>query len=248
MSDQPKNDKPTPRIVVMKNGSYHVHGNVPLVHKTQAVSECGEPLTWQKDSDYGVQNIPGKDFYSLCRCGASKCKPFCDGAHRAMQFDGTETADPRPSGMRAREIPGGERIIVMKDALLCMESGFCGMVGVTLEEIVGATGDTMTRALLMAMVERCPSGALTYRIAADGPEIEPDLPVQVAVTTEITAQGPIEGPLWVTGNIPIERADGVPFETRSRVTLCNCGLSCLKPLCDGAHRRAQEAALKAQKA
>jgi len=88
----------------------------------------------------------------------------------------------------------------------------------------------------MAMIERCPSGSLTYSIEDDGAEIEPDFPQQIAVTTEITSDGPIAGPLWVTGNIPIERADGQPLETRNRVTLCNCGLSRLKPLCDGTHR------------
>ena len=44
------------------------------------------------------------------------------------------------------------------------------------------------------------------------------------------------GPLWVTGGIPIERADGEPLERRNRVTLCRCGLSGQKPLCDGTHR------------
>ncbi len=86
------------------------------------------------------------------------------------------------------------------------------------------------------MVERCPSGALTYRIAAGEADIETDLPQQIADTTEITADGPIAGPLWVTGGIPIERSDGQPMETRNRVTLCNCGLSGIKPLCDGTHR------------
>ena len=32
----------------------------------------------------------------------------------------------------------------------------------------------------------------------------PDLPGQVAGITEITSHGPIAGPLWVTGAIPIE--------------------------------------------
>jgi len=86
------------------------------------------------------------------------------------------------------------------------------------------------------MVERCPSGALTYHIAPDDTDIEPDLPKQIADTTEITSDGPIAGPLWVTGGIPIERSDGRQFETRNRVTLCNCGHSSIKPLCDGTHR------------
>lgn len=88
----------------------------------------------------------------------------------------------------------------------------------------------------MAMVERCPSGSYTYSIDEPGGDIEPDLPQQVAVTTEITSDGPIAGPLWVTGRIAIERADGQPLEPRNRVTLCRCGLSKNKPLCDGTHR------------
>jgi hypothetical protein len=98
------------------------------------------------------------------------------------------------------------------------------------------TADTHIRSLIIAMIERCPSGSFTYSIGEGEPDIEPDLPQQIAVTTEITSDGPIEGPLWVTGNIPVERSDGKPFETRNRVTLCNCGLSKIKPLCDGTHR------------
>ena len=73
-------------------------------------------------------------------------------------------------------------------------------------------------------------------MAAGEQDVEPDLPAQVAITTDITSEGPIEGALWVTGNIPIERADGQPLETRNRVTLCTCGRSKNMPLCDGKHR------------
>jgi CDGSH-type Zn-finger protein len=38
----------------------------------------------------------------------------------------------------------------------------------------------------------------------------------------------------------VERSDGQPFETRNRVTLCCCGESKKKPLCDGTHRHLQE--------
>jgi CDGSH-type Zn-finger protein len=44
----------------------------------------------------------------------------------------------------------------------------------------------------------------------------------------------------VTGCVPVERADGEPFEPRNRVTLCNCGKSGNKPLCDGTHRHEAE--------
>jgi CDGSH-type Zn-finger protein len=218
--------------VVRKNGPYVVEGDVPLVSKTQVVSEHGEPLVWRKDGEIAV---PAGE-YHLCRCGQSSNRPFCDGTHRKIDFDGTETADTTTIAVRKVKIPRGTGIVVEKDRSLCMLSGFCGFSDVELSRLVAATQDTKMRALVMAMIERCPSGALTYRIEEDGPDIEQDLAQQIAVTTEIAAHGPIAGPLWVTGGIPVERADGQPFETRNRVTLCNCGQSCSKPLCDGTHR------------
>lgn len=220
------------QIVVIKNGPYIVEGDVPLVIKTQVVSEHGEPLTWQKN---GEITVDGGE-YHLCRCGVLSDKPFCDGAHRKAGFDGTETAGIGVTETRARKLSPGTRIIVKKDQSLCMQSGYCGFSDVRISKLVTATNDTKLRSLVMAMVERCPSGALTFQIDENGPDIEPDLPQQVALTTEITSDGPISGPLWVMGGIPVERSDGQPFETRNRVTLCNCGHSCNKPLCDGTHR------------
>jgi CDGSH-type Zn-finger protein len=220
------------RIVVRKDGPYIVEGDVPLVAKTQVVSELGEPLAWQKEGAIRVD----EGEYHLCRCGRSSDQPFCDGAHRREGFDGTETADTGLTDARAMRLPRGTRMIVEMDPTLCMQSGFCGLRDTGISELVAASKDTKARSLAMAMAERCPSGAVTYRVEEDGPDIEPDLPQQVAVTTEITSDGLIAGPLWVTGGIPVERSDGQPFETRNRVTLCSCGHSRNKPLCDGTHR------------
>jgi len=231
-TDEASNTVNSRRIVVIKNGPYSVEGDITLVSKTQVVSEQGEPLTWQKDGAIAVS----EGEYHLCRCGQSSHEPFCDGTHRKVGFDGTESADTGMTETRAIEFPHGTCIVVKKDSSLCMQSGYCGFSDAGLGQLVAATHDTKVRSLVMAMVERCPSGALTYRIEANGPNIEPDLPQQVAVTTEITSDGPIAGPLWVSGGIPVERSDGQPFETRNRVTLCNCGHSGSKPLCDGTHR------------
>lgn len=224
------------KIVIEENGPYVVHGNIPLVRKTQVVSEYGEPLTWQKG-----EVIPTSGAYELCRCGQSQNLPFCDSSHRYADFDGTETADTDTYADRSVIIEGGTRIVVRRDHSLCMEAGFCGNRIASLVEMVPYTDDTQVRAQVIAMVERCPSGSYSYAIEEDGPDVEPDLPRQIAMTTEMTSRGPIPGPLWVTGNIPIERADGQPFETRNRVTLCNCGQSRNKPLCDGTHRQIAEA-------
>ncbi|MDT8436203.1 MAG: thiamine pyrophosphate-binding protein [Gemmatimonadota bacterium] len=52
----------TPEIAVARDGPFHVRGGIEL-----AGAELGE----------GV----GADHYALCRCGASRNKPFCDGSH-----------------------------------------------------------------------------------------------------------------------------------------------------------------------
>jgi CDGSH-type Zn-finger protein len=202
-----------------------------MVRKIQVVSEYGEPLTWKRGESFQVGPI-----YTLCRCGQSRKKPFCDGTHRTVDFDGTETADTRAGADRQQPYPGGTHIVVKFDDSLCMNAGFCANRVTTIERMVAETADTAIRSQAIATVERCPSGALTYAIATGHPDLEPDYPCQVAVISEITATGPIEGPLWVTGCIPIERAAGQPFETRNRVTLCRCGRSRNKPLCDGTHR------------
>jgi CDGSH-type Zn-finger protein len=220
----------TKKIVIEYNGPYEVHGDIPLVRKTQVVSEYGEPLTWKKEG-----TIETSGDYNLCRCGQSHTKPFCDATHCEIDFDGTESADLRVTAER-QVTWEGTQIVVKRDLSLCSESGFCGTRLTNIEHMVPNTGDTDVRSQVIAMIERCPSGSLTYALATEQAAIEPDLPRQIAVTTEITSDGPIAGPLWVTGNIPIERSDGQPLETRNRVTLCSCGRSENKPLCDGAHR------------
>jgi CDGSH-type Zn-finger protein len=219
------------KIVIRPNGPYKVYGDIPLVRKTQVVSEYGEPLTWKKEEE-----LKTEDPYFLCRCGHSGDKPFCDASHRRVGFDGTETADTGMTAERQATYRGGTHIVVKSDESLCSESGFCANRLTDVQHMVPHTDDTSVRAQVMAMVERCPSGSLTYSIEAGEADVEPDLPRQIAATTEITSDGPIAGPLWVTGYVAIERADGQPFETRNRVTLCCCGLSKNKPLCDGAHR------------
>ena len=218
------------KIVVRKNGPYIVH-EVPLARKAQVVSEHGEPLTWKKGAA-----IETGATYALCRCGQSSNKPFCDGTHRKIGFDGTESADTGVTAERQVIYASGTKIVVKRDVSLCSESGFCGNRLTNIPEMVPGTDDTQVRAQVMAMVERCPSGSYTYSIEEGGDDNEPDLPWQVAVTTEITSDGTIAGPLWVTGNVAIERADGQPLETRNRVTLCRCGNSKNRPFCDGSHR------------
>lgn len=90
------------KIVVQAKGPYRVQGDIPLVRKTQVVSEYGEPLTWKQEG-----TIKTSGTYDLCRCGQSSEKPFCDMTHCDVDFDGTETADARPTAERQVTIAGG---------------------------------------------------------------------------------------------------------------------------------------------
>ena len=60
-------------IEVRKTGPYRITGDFKLIdHEGNPI-----PLPEKK---------PGKDWVSLCRCGASVTKPFCDGAHSRIGF------------------------------------------------------------------------------------------------------------------------------------------------------------------
>jgi CDGSH-type Zn-finger protein len=208
------------RIEAQENGPYLVSGDVPLRRKRAVVSEHGEPLTWQT-----TEVVDASETYALCRCGGSANKPFCDGTHASGGFDGSENAPTDTYADRAKRYEG-TGIAVADDRGICEHAGFCGNRATNVWKMTRQTDDTVVRAQVIAMIERCPSGALTYEI--DGEVIEPDLPAEVAVIEH--------GPLWVTGGVAVERSDGEPFESRPRMTLCRCGGSKNKPLCDGTHK------------
>ena len=226
------------KITVVPNGPYLVYGDVPLVRKQKVITEAGVSLTWRK-----TETLAAEETYALCRCGRSNAKPFCDGTHAMIRFDGREGADTGLNADRAKVVPGsatsdtvpaaaGSGLVVKKDSALCMGSGFCAARMQKIPDLMAEATDSDMRSRIIGMIDRCPSGAYTYAAEVGGPDIEPDLPVAIAVTA---ASGLSAGPLWVTGGIPVHRADGQPFETRNRVTLCRCGGSKTKPFCDGSH-------------
>ena len=210
------------KITVRPKGPYLVRGSVALVRKSPIMSEHGEPLSWKKEADLQ----PGET-YRLCRCGQSQSKPYCDGSHTVTGFDGVETADSGAIADREQTFTG-QRLVVKDDHSLCVHAGFCGNRITNLWNMLQEGDDSLVRAQIINMVERCPSGTLSYALESDGEIVEPDLPKEIAVIRD--------GPLWVSGGIVVERRDGKPWEIRNRVTLCRCGASRNKPLCDGTHK------------
>lgn len=220
---------PSPRIEVSSNGPYLVHGDVAVRRIERVHSERGEPITNRVTG--ACPSEPG-GVLRLCRCGQSNSKPWCDNSHVGLDWESDESAPTDTYDDRARsyEAPGLE---VRDDRAICEHAGFCGNHLTNIWKLMkaGATDDSVVRAQAVTMVERCPSGALTYRFPGDEADVEPLLPTAISVVAD--------GPLQVSGGIPVRRADGAPFETRNRVTLCRCGASGNKPLCDGSHKKVE---------
>ena len=60
-----------PMVTVTKDGPYHVIGDIELTDVPSAEGVSSEQS-------------------ALCRCGASKNKPFCDGSHWSIEFKDDE--------------------------------------------------------------------------------------------------------------------------------------------------------------
>ena len=210
------------RIKIRPDGPYIVEGEVPLRTKRRLFSENREALTWKTG-----ETIRERGPYALCRCGRSDSKPFCDGGHaRGKAFVGTEVADKADRETRQKEYPG-PRLSVYHDRTICAFATFCENKVTDVWDMAEKTDDSVVRSQVISMIEKCYSGALTYKLHPEEEMIEPDLPVQISATEN--------GPLWVSGGITIEGADGTTYEVRNRVTLCRCGHSKNKPFCDGQH-------------
>jgi len=210
-----------PSITSRPGGPLLVSGDVALFRKSPVHSEHGEPLTWKTGDP-----IETRATYVLCRCGQSSNKPLCDGSHADADFEGIDTAPGSDYDGRASNL-GGTGITVRDDRSICAHLGFCGTRLTNIWKAVDETDDSTVRLAVINMVEKCPSGAITYRFAGDDADTEPEFGPRIGVIDN--------GPLWVTGSIPVTTSTGTELEPRARVTLCRCGQSANKPLCDGAH-------------
>jgi CDGSH-type Zn-finger protein len=70
------NDEGKVEIHVRPDGSYKVYGPVVLVDVD------GNPY----DLDAHTKADEGGERIKLCRCGASRTMPFCDGSHSDVEF------------------------------------------------------------------------------------------------------------------------------------------------------------------
>jgi CDGSH-type Zn-finger protein len=210
-----------PTIKITPDGPYRVRGHVPLVRTAQVETEYGEPIAWAPDEPIDTRGV------TLCRCGGSSTKPFCDATHAREGFDGTEVADRGTFTERAHPYRG-QGLTMSDDRTLCTQAGYCGDRFANVWAMIGRDDDPETRERIRTMSRLCPSGRLLTQV--DGSDEVDELPYEPSIAVVA------DGPLWVRGGVRIEGADGEPYEVRNRVTLCRCGASENKPFCDGTHK------------
>ena len=131
-------------IRIAENGPYRVFGGVPLVQRYPAMSVHGEPLEWDPVGEE-TEEDPARQKYSLCRCGQSANKPFCDGTHNEIGFDGSLTADRRAIAERRRSFQGAG-LVMTDDTSLCSETGFCGTRFTKVWQMIERTDDPEVKA------------------------------------------------------------------------------------------------------
>ena len=226
------------RIKIVKDGPYIVSGEIPLYQQIIITDEAGHTRELQDEKQF-----PAKKTYTLCRCGESKNKPYCDGTHNDIDFDGTETATRKPYIEKAEIFEGPD--LKLTDAHeLCDHSRFCLRSG-GIRKLIQGSNDPEARQTAIEEAMICPSGRLVLWDKNTGKPFERDYEQSIVLVRD--KQKKCEGPLWVRGKIPIISSDGIEYEQRNRVTLCRCGKSENKPYCDGSHWMTADMKLKFQK-
>jgi len=178
--------------------------------------------------NFGNRNgrIETKETMALCRCGGSANKPFCDGTHAKIGFSSAKLEGRIED---KRENYEGKKITIHDNRGICAHAGRCtdGLAKVfRLNEEPWIHPDAASAEEIIATIEKCPSGALSYSV--DGVEHrnrdgEPAIFVAP------------NGPYVVSGGpdlVDTPRAEGASEE---HFTICRCGGSKNKPFCDGTH-------------
>lgn len=208
-------EKRKPRILPRKDGPFSL------------------TLDYEESSRGCLKNSRGEEIsivpqVSLCRCGASKKKPFCDGSHVRIGFSGERLTDGRRNKRRDYV---GKKITIHDNRAICSHSEICiqGLPSVFKKDgRPWIDADGAEAEAIIDIVRRCPSGALSYSI--DGVEHR-DLDREPSLTVSKN------GPYCVEGGIELAVGEDAWGEEASKehYTLCRCGASENKPFCDGKH-------------
>lgn len=199
------NKKPT--IAVQKDGPLTVKDLKKLTNSR------GEP-------------VASRAIAALCRCGASKNKPFCDGSHVGIGFSDQLREDRVPD---QGDVYEGERIVIFDNRGLCSHAGHCtthlpAVFRMGPEPWIDPNGAPPEE--VRRVIDMCPSGALRYAEPNEQPaerEQEPEIHIG------------LNGPYEVRGGVALDGFELGKGAPQGHYTLCRCGHSWNKPRCDGSH-------------
>lgn len=213
-------------VLIKKNGPYLVSGDIPMAKQFSIPDEKGEVKKWKTSEKY-----PDRESFSLCRCGSSKNKPYCDNTHNTKRFNGKETASTKDYVEQAERIQGPE--LDLTDAEdLCSGARFCHRSGGTWDNTKNSN-DPKAKKIAIETACNCPSGRLVAWNKKTEEPIEPELQPSIGILED--PQKKLSGPIWLKGGIDLKSENGTKYEKRNRITLCRCGNSKNKPFCDGKH-------------
>ena len=180
------------------------------------------------------EELPLAEPITLCRCGQSRNKPFCDGSHTAANFSGEKDPNRVPD---RRDVYEGQQIKIFDNRGICAHSGYCtdrlaSVFRAGQDPFITPSGGRLDE--IMHAVRACPSGALSYAIdqVEARNQVDQDRPPSIEVSKD--------GPYRITGGVrlvdelgkDIVRAEG---SSREHFSLCRCGHSQNKPFCSGMH-------------
>ncbi len=199
-------------------------------------SEKKTTITPTPDGPYVVKDLENfanqkgpietKEAMALCRCGGSANKPFCDGTHAKIVFSSAKL-EGRVEDKRENYV--GEKITIHDNRGICAHAGRCtdGLASVfRLKEEPWIHPDAASADEIIATIQKCPSGALSYSVD-DVEHRDRDGEPTIFIAPN--------GPYVVSGGpdlVDTKHAEGTSNE---HFTMCRCGGSKNKPFCDGTH-------------
>ncbi len=170
--------------------------------------------------------IETKETMALCRCGGSANKPFCDGTHAKIGFSSAKLEGRVED---KRDNYKGKKITIHDNRGICAHAGRCtdSLASVfRLKEEPWVHPDAASADEIIATIQKCPSGALSYSVDdVEHRNREGEPTIFVAPN----------GPYVVSGGPDLLDTTQGEGAAKEHFTMCRCGGSKNKPFCDGTH-------------
>ena len=197
-----------PTIVARKNGPY-------FVTNCRMLKGLADGKVYETDGRV-----------KLCRCGGAANKPFCDGTHNQNGFTDDKAADRATD---KRDNYTGAAVTLHDNRGICAHAARCtdGLASVfRLGTEPWIDPDGADAEAIVAQVNQCPSGALSYSV--DGVEHrDRDRDPMILIAPN--------GPYAIFGGADLQEVTWGEGASKEHFDLCRCGHSKNKPFCSGAH-------------